>query len=266
MRDYLGFLATPTLWKGTAYGLTQFEFPNVDIGSFNPEPIAEHLRLGHRVEQLFSQLISASDQYHIIDQNIAVKRQKQTLGELDFLLQHSSGESYLHIELSYKFYIVSQASGPVDARLIGPNRRDAFLEKIKKTKEKQLPLLHTDEGAEIVSRFGRSPEDFSQYCYFCAQLFVPFANRGIDMHPFAKEHIRGYWLGWSDFNASYFSSYRYYIPDKREWIQDPYDTPLWYTHAQIKDQVAILLSQKRAPLIWIKKTAQTFEKCFVVWW
>ncbi|MBE15906.1 MAG: hypothetical protein CL867_06620 [Cytophagaceae bacterium] len=266
MRDFEGFLATPTLWKGSAYGLTQFEFPSINLECFTPKAIPHKLRLGHRVEHIFTQLLDHSERYHILGHNIQIKHHKQTLGELDFIVKDNLTAQVIHIELSYKFYVVIPSNAPIEAGLIGPNRKDAFLTKISKTREKQLPLLYSDQARHTLSTLGLSASQIIQNCYFCAQLFVPYRHLKLNLAPFDTLHIKGYWVQWSDFCTSAFRSLIYYIPQKSEWIQEPHDEVAWKTHTEITSTITVLLHNQRAPLLWIKKASLSFEKCFVVWW
>jgi len=45
MQKCIGFINTPPLWKGEQFGIEQFDFPNVDVSLFKPEPIASKLRI-----------------------------------------------------------------------------------------------------------------------------------------------------------------------------------------------------------------------------
>lgn len=265
MHDYKGFLSTPPLWKGKAYGLTQFEFPTISLDRFTPKTIPDKLRLGHRIEHIFAQLLNHSERYHILGQNIQIRHEKQTLGELDFIVRDSVSAQLIHIEVSFKFYIVLP-SEPIEKGLIGPNRKDAFLTKISKTREKQLPLLYTEQARAALSAYGLQALQIVQNCYFCAQLFVPYHQLTLQLTPFETHHIKGYWMHWADFNTPAFKTFMYYIPKKSEWIQDPHDGVVWDTYTQTATQIAELLAQQRSPLVWIKKAPLYFEKCFVVWW
>ena len=83
----LGFLNTPPLWEGKQFDIQQFEFPSIDLSSFQPEPLPQNIRLGHQVEYIFKQLIEHSAQYNILVYNLPIRKEKRTLGEIDFILK-----------------------------------------------------------------------------------------------------------------------------------------------------------------------------------
>ena len=147
MKRFEAFLNTPPLWTGTAFGLKQFELPKIDLSSFVPQYIPENLRLGHQVEYIFEQLLTHSGAYEVLLHNLQIQRDKITIGELDFILKpqikknnYTTPSKLIHLELTYKFYLIDPSIPETINQLVGPNRGDAFHSKLQKTKSKQLPI------------------------------------------------------------------------------------------------------------------------------
>ena len=266
MLDFEGFIQTQPLWKGDFFGLKQFKLPETDLSTLEKNPIPTNLRLGHRVEHVFAQLINHSDQYDLIAHNLQVQKEKITLGELDFILRERNTHKLLHIELSYKFYILDPSLETPIHRAMGPNRKDQFFAKMNKTKEKQLPIIYTKEGRQALAPYNIEAEDLSQQVCFLGQLFVPFKETEMSFDPFPLDCVVGYWLGLKEFSSSNFEAMTYYMPQKSEWLHQPHEKVAWCTH----DEIVLLISEQhqeeRAPMIWVRLKNNQYQKCFVVWW
>ncbi len=269
----LGFLHTPPLWHGKQFDIQQFEFPNVDLKTFQPKVIAGNYRLGHQMEYVFKQLIEHSEAYDVILHNLPIRQEKRTLGEIDFILTDKSTDKLIHIELTYKFYIIDPdlsnpeiiEPDPIHS-LIGPNRRDSFFLKMGKTKNKQFPLLHSEEAAQALHDIHIDHSEVEQQCCFKAQLYRPYGHESVEIGTLNKECFAGYWLRYDDFNKSEFADAHYYIPTKSEWPIKPHKQVSWKTHHEIIKDINLALISERAPMVWLKSPKGGYEKLFVVWW
>ena len=67
-------------------GLHSFNLKDLKLsGELNFE-LPTNLRLGHLAEKIVSNLIKASSNYKIVYENIQLIEDKQTIGEIDFIL------------------------------------------------------------------------------------------------------------------------------------------------------------------------------------
>lgn len=274
MKHIHGFLATPPLWKQTQFGLQQFELPTLDLTHFEATPIPEKLRLGHQIEYIFHQLLSYSDAYEVLAHNIQIKRGNETLGELDFIINFResyiapdrNSDKLLHLELTYKFYIIDPTIVDPVHQLTGPNRKDAFFAKLEKTKQKQLPLLHTEEAKQTLTTLGIAPSAIEQQVLFMGQLFIPYNTAIPSIHPLNTACIVGFWIRMQDFKSDEFKTFQYYITFKYEWIHQPHQEVIWASYEEVHPNIQEKHLLKRAPMLWIKKSGEDIEKCFIVWW
>lgn len=273
MKHILGFLNTQPLWKNQQFGLRQFEMPPMDISSFVPQPIPTNLRLGHQVEYIFKQLLEHSKAYHVVAYNIQVKKDAHTIGELDFIVEDirfresvPTQKALLHIELTYKFYIIDPLISEPIHRLMGPNRRDMFFTKLEKTRNQQLPLAFSKYGKITLEKLGLVPTELDQQTYFLGQLFVPYRGKPPSIRPLNLECIVGYWLRFDQFDSSDFREHVYYIPKKYEWLHKPHLDCYWRNHKDILMDINLRHISERAPMVWLRKKDHTLQKCFVVWW
>ncbi len=261
-----GFINTPPLWENKQFDVQQFEFPTLELHTFYPKAIPQNLRLGHQMEYVFKQLIEYSEAYEIVLYNLQINQAEKTLGEIDFILKDKTKDKLIHVELTYKFYIIDPEIPDPIRSLIGPNRRDSFFEKIEKIKNRQFPLLHSEAGAKALHDNNIDHSKLEHHCCFKAQLFQPFGKSPIDIGTLNKDCVVGYWLRFDDLNKPAFVNATFYMPTKSEWGIEPTDQLPWKSHKETMVDISEQLKQKRAPMIWLKKSNSDFEKLFVVWW
>lgn len=268
----IGFLNTPPLWEGEQFDIQQFEFPKLDLKTFQPKVTLGNFRLGHQLEYVFKQLIEHSETHEVVLHNLPIRQEKRTLGEIDFIIKDKIRDKHIHVELTYKFYIIDPDvinTGIIDRdpihSLIGPNRRDSFNLKMEKTKNKQFPLLHSEEAAQALYNIDIDHSEVEHQCCFKAQLFQPYGSHSVNIGSLNKGCLTGYWLRLNDFNKPDFAGNQYYIPSKSEWPVKPHYQVSWKSHDEILKEINQALSTERAPMVWLQNTKGEFEKLFVMW-
>ena len=238
----------------------------MDLSDFSPAPIPENLRLGHQIEVVCKQLLDHSLQYEVLVYNLPIREGKQTLGEIDFILKDVATEQIIHVELTYKFYIINPDIKDPLHQLIGPNKRDAFYMKMEKIKKRQFTLLHSEAGTTALTKLDIDANKVVHQTCFKAQLFKPYKADTLQIHPLNENCVVGYWVRLSDFNTDIFTLYKYYIPDKSQWVLNADNTYEWNSHADTRVVIDQHLVKQNSPLVWMKKSETEFEKFFVVWW
>ncbi|AWX46051.1 hypothetical protein HME9304_03083 [Flagellimonas maritima] len=262
----IGFYNTFPLWVKEQFGVSQFEFPQIAIAQFEPKPINKALRLGHQMEEVFEQLLMASEKWKIIAKNLLIDEGKTRLGELDFILQNTNTGKVHHVELAYKFYIIDpEISEPVH-RLMGPNKWDMFFTKLDKLKEKQFPLLYHTALKNKLGELQIKLDGINQEACFKTQLFIPYSNSNVSIRPLNNKCIQGNWIRFNDFNSELFKRFEYYIPFKREWVIAPSMNRKYTSHYMTLLEVNVRMLKENSPMLWLKKIDGTIEKLFVVWW
>jgi hypothetical protein len=260
------FINTPPLWLARQFGIEQFVLPEIDNAAVKDIKVAASMRLGHKMEHIFENCLKGQDRYKLIAHNTTVKRDNRTIGEIDFLLKDTRDRSTLHLELTYKFYLINPTLGETMHQLIGPNRRDTFYSKLEKLRNNQLQLPYEEEGIDQLALLDVKIEDIRQEVCFKAQLFTPYSHSEIAITPFNNQCVVGFWITLEAFTVASFQAYEYCISSKDDWILKPYDKGSWMSHNELLLELNILLFIKRSPLIWVKKKESVFEKFFVVWW
>ena len=266
LKQFKDFINTPNLWESNLLEVEQFEIPEINLNLFNPKPIPQNVRLGHQIEYIFHQLIEYSGQYRILLFNQPVKNENRTIGEIDFILKNQIDDSILHIELTYKFYIIDEALSNPILQLIGPNRKDSFFDKINKIKNHQFKLIQKEETIKILKYNEIETNDIVSQACFKAQLFIPFHKKDVNITPFNKECIYGFWIKKVDFSGIDFLNNKYYLPLKKEWLINPYENVIWKTHELISIEIDQQHLQLKSPMVWMKNSSNEIEKAIIVWW
>tara|TARA_R110002050_G_scaffold136014_5_gene259195 strand:+ start:1024 stop:1839 length:816 start_codon:yes stop_codon:yes gene_type:complete len=263
---YRAFFKTPPLWIGELEGLRQFVLPELNFENLEMGRLPSNVRLGHKIEHIFLKLIQHSTQYNVIAHNIPIRKEKTSLGEIDFLLQDVDSHKFMHVELTYKFYVVTGEATKIECQLIGPNRSDSFLAKKERIVNHQIPLLRTPEATSVLQGLHiRTSELLHRVC-FKSQIFIPFTTREVDLAPFNSDCICGRWIPLQQFKSPWFLEQRYYLPSKPEWLLEPHQGVDWLGHNEILDLISIGLENKKSPLLWMQSADFTIEKLFIVWW
>ena len=261
-----GFYTTEPLWTKTQFGVEQFEFPKTSLEKLNIKPIPERIRLGHKMEHVFEQLIGHNSDWYVVAKNLLIDRNKERLGELDFIIHNKLSNENYHIELAYKFYIINPEITEPIHRLMGPNKRDMFFTKLEKLKNKQFPLLFSDELKLQLQELSVETEKVKQQVCFKTQLFVPYQEERVSIRPLNRNCIVGSWIHFDDFNTPEFKNYKYYIPYKQEWVITPSLNSAYNSHYDTLLNINLRMLKENAPMLWVKKPDETIEKLFVVWW
>lgn len=261
-----GFLNTPPIWVKTQFGILQFEFPKVDLTEFSSTPIPEKIRLGHQMEFVCKQLLDFCPKYEVLLHNLPIREGKQTIGEIDFILREVDTQQLIHVELTYKFYIINPEITEPIYQLMGPNRRDMFFTKMEKIKHQQFALLHTKAGSAALAEKAIDHGQIIHQACFKAQLFEPYGSNPLNLRPLNPNCIFGYWLRIADLQTDAYAAYHFYIPYKSQWVIEPHIDVEWTSHYETLLEINLRLIKQNAPMVWMKKSETEFEKFFVVWW
>ena len=261
-RRFDGFRKTPLLWKGMLNGMAIYtkeklrirDYPKIDPGS--------HIRLGKLTEQFVLFELEQTPSLQLLQSNIQIFRDQITIGELDCLIK--TPDTFLHLEIVYKFYLYDPAI-PVELnRWIGPNRKDSLVQKLDKLKQKQLPLLHHPETVKILDKLNLRPTDFQQKLCFQTQLFVPLNYQISSIDIINIDCIRGCYLRIED--LIHFSDHTFYIPPKLDWLVEPHTDVNWLLIQDFQAIISESLAKQRSPLCWMRRPKGKLQKFFMVWW
>ncbi|MGB5647944.1 MAG: DUF1853 family protein [Muriicola sp.] len=260
------FVQTPPLWLDHQFGITQFAFPEIDYTVLKGVTLPATMRLGHKIEHIFLNCLEGQTTYQLLAHSMVVRKENRTLGEIDFLLKDNRDQQLVHMELTFKFYLLNnRLEEPID-QLIGPNRKDNLVAKLEKLRNLQFRLPFLAEGKEQLKLYTRNTEEIKQEVCFKAQIFTPYQQNPTRLYPVNNHCVVGFWLPFEAFEGAGFKTQEYYVPTKDEWILSPDNTKFWMSHCKVLLALNIHMLQKRSVMVWMKKGESVYEKFFVVWW
>ena len=206
VRDLAWLLFSPDLLSASHAGAPlacavahdKFEATLSWLAALDKNPAALHVqaykpslkRLGLYAEALLEYFLRHGPGARLIAANVPLRASGQTLGEVDFLLQHHSGER-LHWELAVKFYLhVGEGEGaPRLSDYVGPNLQDRFDLKHDRLLKHQLGLSARDEFASLGFDGPWRAELFVKGRLFYRRGSTPMPPREV-----ADDHLRGWWM------------------------------------------------------------------------
>lgn len=266
--QFQGFLKTPRIFVENDL----FEYPPYETSNLVPEefpevPAAPSSVLGKRMEHFFAFYVSCFTSEEILAQNRQIIQDKQTIGELDFLLKDPASEEVSHVELIFKFYLFDPDSGTTELEhLIGPNKRDSLNRKLEKLQERQFPLLFHPATKELINSLNIDPRIISQKMCFKASVFLPKQMRNPTFSAINPDTISGFWIRASEFTYETYGENTFFSPKKKYWPVLPERNKTWFSFEEIGKQIEPLLRNRFAPLLWMKTPEGEHERFFIVWW
>lgn len=216
-----------------------------------------------QAEACFETYLKESKNFELLAANLQIHGDKETLGELDYIVQNLKTEKIVHIELACKFYLYDENAGASkEEKWIGPNRKDSLFDKLEKVKLKQFPLLHTAETIQKLAELGIAKPSSQELC-LKAFLFLPKKMAAETLTQPFQNCIVGHYIKPTDLEED--ETALYAIPNKKEWLLPANTLTNWHSFSEIKQLIDEQLKINKSPLIY-KKTPHKMEHFFVVWW
>ncbi|CAN1601719.1 DUF1853 family protein [Pseudomonas mediterranea] len=160
-------------------------------------------RLGLYYERLWQFAVQHAPGIELIAANLPIRREGQTLGELDLLLRDKDGIH--HLELAIKLYLgPQQGDGRDTAQWLGPGCHDRLDRKLTHLREHQLPISARPESREALAALGIEPaglERFRSELWLGGYLLYPWPGQAEPPGGAHPRHLRGSWLRQRDWSA-----------------------------------------------------------------
>lgn len=181
-------------------------------------------RLGRYFETLVHHALSASHQFERIEQNVILKEDKRTLGELDFLLfpkQDRDGitQAAIHLEVAIKFYLFDHRldhSLEFTERLVGLDARDTLARKLKRLTEHQLQLL--DKFPEHLAELELTAAP-QHWLLIKGMLFFHLAHPTPELHsPLNSDCLKGWWITAEEIASLQTHFDQFSVHEKPDWM------------------------------------------------
>lgn len=261
--QFLGFYNTPVLFD-ELYTLKQFSFEKIDTSNLEIENIRidTKLPLGKRVEYFFEHYLNLSNRYEVLKKNIQIIKNKNTLGELDFIVFDKKENYFKHVELIYKYYFYDARLEKELDRYIGPNKNDTLVRKLTKLKDKQLPLLFKDSTKEYLE--GIDLTNLQQEVCYKANIYLPFYEKNLQIK--FQDSIRGYYIGFDDFqNDITFKKCSFYFPHRYDWVVFEVQNQEFISYEEALLEIEFFHKHNKSPLVWVNNN-KTIYQLFISFW
>lgn len=239
VRDFVWTLTSPSLfeyipehpeiifWKSELYNSEFLSLQNL-INHLDEDPsrLNFHINesnnklLGKYFESFIGFWLLNSKRFKLINNNVQVEKNGETLGEFDFILRDNSTEAFIHLECAGKFYLSSENSS-YWSTFIGPNPHDNLQKKMNKMIYDQTNLSRTENGRSKLIEFGinkiKSAMIIKGYFFY---HFNSFYNNSIIIPEHSNiNHNKGWWLSFSEAgNLRNLKSEKWAVLKRQNWI------------------------------------------------
>ncbi|WZL88929.1 DUF1853 family protein [Salinimicrobium sp. 3283s] len=268
-QQFEGFLSTSEIFTENAI----FDYPlyrttGLTAGKNLPAvPAPTATVLGKRMEHFFACYVAHFTSEDVVLQNQQIIQEKETLGEIDFLLKETTSEEIFHVELIFKFYIYDPDTGFSEKdHLIGPNKRDSLNRKLERLQKRQFPLLFKEATKNMLQAYEIDLQQVVQKMCFKASVFLPKKLKPSALKEINPDCIAGFWIRASEFTFEDYGKNAFFSPKKKFWPVLPEHNHTWYSFEDIERQISPLLTDKFSPLLWMKTPNGSYQRLFVVWW
>lgn len=197
-------------WYRTIYQQTLPWFRRLDLDPAELEDLLgrqKDRRLGKYFETLWLYWLSHYSRYDIVENNVQINIDGETLGEIDFIVFDKYTNKTIHWELAVKFYL-----GVDNTREMhnwhGPNLRDRLDIKVDHLLHRQSMLSRDKRVTQWLKQQGIDIDECA--VVLKGRLYFPWSvkpeNRSlVDMLPAlcAPELLYGWWFKQSEFDENY---------------------------------------------------------------
>ncbi len=208
--------------------------PNLIALDRDPTPLEEAIakvytpRLGKYFECLVGYWLNESSHFDLLGQNLQIIEDKQTRGELDFVVRDRRTKRISHWEIAVKFYL---GCPPIDsmASFHGPGKRDRLDLKIEHIVNHQAKRSEHPAAISMLAECGWKIDE--SFLFVKGQLFYPKAgdfrsktetigSPGTSAE-IAQSHHRTWWQTTDEFLATWAKKdWHWHELKKPNWLSD----------------------------------------------
>lgn len=147
------------------------------------------------MERRFGRALAQSKRYEVLFQGLQIAdANRQTLGEMDFLVRDSLTKVVWHVEFAYKFYLLRDNKQEAFGDWVGPGGKDRLSLKLQKMQRQQFPLLNLSQTVARLKELGLTAASIKSGLAFCGELFVPEgADSSVISSPLCESSFKGRW-------------------------------------------------------------------------
>lgn len=189
----------------------------------HPQPLLDWLdqrcrspRLGLVFECLWHFFLDQDPQTELIANNLPIRDNDRSVGELDILYHCHQRDTVVHLELAVKFYLDAGrplSAGREQSRWLGPDCRDRLDKKIDRLQQHQLPLPHTQWGKSVLA-------DLGIHSWLTELVFAGRLFQAIDHQTTPDQLPSNSWIHWREWQTSQLAGLDWLHLEKPDWFTD----------------------------------------------
>jgi hypothetical protein len=223
-------------------------------------------KIGRIAEEAFSHFVQQSSRFRLLAEQVIIREDGITKGELDFLIHDNQTNQDVHIELACKFYLFDGTLGYGLAGWIGPNRSDLLKDKLHRIKNHQLPLLWTAATRKALADLHMDHKNIEQAVCLKGFLFTPKNQKVIPNMQVNQDAWAGHYYSLDELNERFDERTEVCWIPKPKWTVTPHDDAPWEFWKALKGDLIKSLEKKKSTLLWVRNKERQPERIFLVWW
>lgn len=200
--------------------------------------------MGHYCEELLGCSINQHPDYRLLAQNIQIRQHKDTLGELDFIVETPEGVE--HWELAVKIYLHKGGDSRL-SHFVGPNTRDRLDIKSQHMWQKQCALASSPTAQAVIEELGYPVPRLSRWCLL-GWLFYPWGESPPEFSEIPLNQSTGWWLSVTMLDQLQQDGISYLPLPRLEWLSPLKNIPATVISKSVLDfkQLTELIQQQFA--------------------
>jgi hypothetical protein len=223
-------------------------------------------KIGRIAEEAFAHYINHSARFRLLAEQVVIREEGITKGELDFLVHDHQTNQDVHIELACKFYLFDGTLGEGLAGWIGPNRSDLLKDKLHRIKYHQLPLLWTAVTQRTLADLLMDHDNLQQAVCIKGFLFTPKNQKMVPNMQVNQDSWAGHYYSLKELNERFDERTEVCWIPKPKWTVTPHDDAPWEFWKALKGDLIKSLKKKKSTLLWVRNQERQPERIFLVWW
>lgn len=269
------------LWHQAEWFQRQYQESLAWLASVDAAPeeldelLASHKdrRLGKYFETLWLYWLSHNPRYEVVENNVQIIIDGETLGEIDFILFDKKTRETLHWEMAVKFYLGVGNTGEM-CNWHGPNLRDRLDIKVQHLSERQSLINKNERISHWLKRQGIQIDQCAVVLkgrlYYPWEYFQRYKKHALLPFSLVPEqsdirHSSSWWLTNSQFNEEFTSNNRFLPLINKGWLEKistGFDDELLTKHGLIETLSNEII---RLPLhIQLENPRDSWDRVFVV--
>ena len=217
-------LSTSCVWPESRWFKQIFEQTLLWLLAIDEDPVQlekllaeqKDRRLGKYFETLWYFWLCHNPRYQVIEHNLQIIIDGETLGEIDFIVLDKVTKKIMHWEVAVKFYLgVGDTSEMINWH--GPNLRDRLDIKVDHLLHRQSVISRDQRVAQWLKRRGLQIDNCA--VILKGRLYYPWQQNVVSPEKCCADHLRSWWLNTEQFAQEFDDEQRFLPLINSGWME-----------------------------------------------